>query len=368
MPKPDVSPEEKAAIHNVTSGLYNQESVRQAVDTAITAVCGSLNIPAPGKNIGEKRRKKETPREDSEKVEGSTSAGIAQHQEDEDGISDFEGFESDLDVPGSTTKTDDGKPMAGEETEISQYDHLIAGVTDSEGEEDEERSEIDFSSDKFKRFKGKEEVNLDDISVSGSDDILSGEEADINTPVRSSASESPEPPPSRKALKDDKRIKTETKISRSKVNTPITSSTFLPSLMGGYISGSESASDVDVAPAKKRLGQKQRQAIWEKKFGRQAKHLQNQPKSKTRDSGWDMRKGAVDGADKGATPWKQGMGNPLARRGNGDAGGQRGTSSNAEPVRAKDNAGKLHPSWEARKKAKDSEKQVAFTGSKVVFD
>ncbi|KAF2423385.1 Bud-site selection protein [Tothia fuscella] len=157
-------------------------------------------------------------------------------------------------------------------------------------------------------------------------------------------------------------------------------STFLPSLAdGGYWSGSESApSDIEdhIAPRKNRRGQRARQAIWEKKHGKLAKHVVNgtpaaKPKANSRDDGWDAKRGATAQGDGPA--WKKGRGERW--KGDGGFGG-----SNAVPVKvvgrdgvrkrglAKDDEGPLHPSWEAKKIAKSRDGIVAFTGKKITFD
>lgn len=151
--------------------------------------------------------------------------------------------------------------------------------------------------------------------------------------------------------------------------------TFLPSLMGGYFSGSESASDVDVAPRKKRLGQRQRQAIAERKHGEKANHVRSHAsqQKKGRDSGWDMRRGAVDGEDqaRGKQPWKKGVSNPLGGGGKNrrEAPGKRGGQQErpSQKPKSRDDLGVLHPSWEARKKAKETQQAAAFQGTKITF-
>ncbi|KAH7019324.1 Bud-site selection protein [Ilyonectria destructans] len=323
--KPDLSEEERVALHNVTSGLYNRDQVRQAVDRAIAAVCEILNVPVPqkGKRVRKGKQEKE---EDQipkvEEVEKVDEDDVMESVEEADDESEFQGFS---DEPGPEL---DSEEEAAEEDEFSKYDHLLGSSSD----EDE-----DFDDERFERFKGKEKVNLDDISLSGSGADSDSEDEE--------SSGSPSPPPAKK------------KKERSTVPARPTGSTFLPSLMGGYISGSESASDVDVAPAKKRRGQRQRQAIWEKKFGEKAKHLQNPVKPQGgRDSGWDMKRGAVEGG-----PWKKGIRNPLMRQG-------ASTEEAPKPPPKKDDEGVLHPSWEAMKKAKDAQKTASFAGSKITFD
>lgn len=324
--KPDLSEEERVALHNVTSGLYNRDQVRQAVDRAIAAVCEILNVPVPQKGKRVRKGKQEKEEDQIPKVEKveADEDDVMESVEEVDDESEFQGFS---DEPGPEL---DSEEEAAEEDEFSKYDHLLGSSSDEDEDED-------FDDERFERFKGKEKVNLDDISLSGSGADSDSEDEE--------SSASPSPPPAKK------------KKEKSAVPARPTGSTFLPSLMGGYISGSESASDVDVAPAKKRRGQRQRQAIWEKKFGEKAKHLQNPVKSQGgRDSGWDMKRGAVEGG-----PWKKGIRNPLMRKG-------ASTQEAPKPPPKKDDEGVLHPSWEAMKKAKDAQKTASFAGSKITFD
>ncbi|KAM0439994.1 hypothetical protein ACHAPT_001094 [Fusarium lateritium] len=357
VPKPELSPDEQAALHNVTSGLYNREPVKQAVDRAVTAVCQALNVPLPEKAKRSRKSKREekeeqpsdriekAPKVEEKPLEEDVLASVEEEEEgDYDEESEFEGF-SDVGAPAQEAGEVDSEDEDEEEKELSKYDHLLGGSSDEDEDED------DFDDERFAQFKGKEKVNLDDISVSGSDaepELDSDSDSEPEVRKQPSISLSPSPPPAKKKKKD------KTAPARPR------DSTFLPSLMGGYISGSESASDVDVAPAKKRRGQRQRQAIWEKKFGAKAKHLQ-QPAKGRRDSGWDMKRGAVDG-DEQRTPWKKGIRNPLTRQ---------AADSKPEvqrPPTKKDDEGPLHPSWAARKQAKASEKTATFAGSKITFD
>ena len=157
-------------------------------------------------------------------------------------------------------------------------------------------------------------------------------------------------------------------------------SAFLPSLtMGGYISGSESGSndDVDVAPARRnRRGQRARQQIWKKKYGNNANHLQKQKqdlKTGDRNKGWDPRRGAVEDESGGYLKRKRERG--WRKRGPTDANAIQVSNSRA---RFDDRAGPqqkekfdrpLHPSWEAKKRAKEQQKQTAsFQGTKITFD
>ncbi|KAF5000753.1 hypothetical protein FGRMN_1521 [Fusarium graminum] len=351
VPRPELTPEEQAALHNVTSGLYNRELVKQAITRAVTTFCQALDVPLPGKAKRVRKSKKDDKEEQpSDRIEQATKPGIKSAKEDvrasieKEEESDFEGF-SDHHDPVQEPEELGSEDESNEEKAVSKYDHLLGGSSDSEDNDD-------FDDERFERFKGKEKVNLDDISVSGSDAAPDSDSEDESDAQREySISASPSPPPAKK--------------KKAKASAPVRfgESTTLPTLMGGYVSGSESASDVDVAPAKKRRGQRARQAIWEKKFGNKAKHLQKPAWETGREAGWDAKRGAVDPGDGPRTPWKKGIRNPLA----GGANAVNKPAVNRPPPK-KDDDGPLHPSWAARKLAKDAEKTAAFAGSKITFD
>jgi hypothetical protein len=224
-------------------------------------------------------------------------------------------------------------------------------TTDEEGGDDQDLDPMELTSDEAEASGSEEEFNgfSDD---EGQQSSASDDEADSD--AESSASSVSRPPPGKKAKKAKGPLKP-------------TDSTFLPSLMGGYISGSESASDIDVAPERRnRRGQRARQAIWEKKFGEKAKHLQ--APAKGRDAGWDLKRGAVDANSK---PWKRGIRNPLdkAKASSGANETELGPPKKEAAPRKRDDSGALHPSWEARRLAKAKEQMSApFQGKKITFD
>lgn len=308
------------------------------------------------------RKNKDAPKEEQE-AEDHKDKKVKKEVDikvDSDDESEFQGFESDVHEPGPVVGEVGSEDEAKEEAAFSKYDDLLGSSDDEdqEGVDDEDPDEAFFRKLRSQR-KMKETVNLDDIS-SGAD---SGAES---LEEESSGSASPEPERASSKEKKEKPAAKEVKPARS-----IRDTTFLPSLMGGYISGSESASDVDVAPPKKRLGQRQRQAIAEKKYGERAKHVVNgtsRINGNGRDGGWDAKRGAVDSTDKrGGKPWKKGGREPLGRQGVPDAYEQPEAPKPPKPV-SRDDTGPLHPSWEARKKAKEAQKVVEFSGSKVTFD
>ena len=155
------------------------------------------------------------------------------------------------------------------------------------------------------------------------------------------------------------------KIKGRRKTKPTKDTTFLPSLMAGYWSGSESAEDVDVAPKKRknRMGQKARRALWEKKYGQNAKHIRKKKeKNKSnRDQGWDLRRGATDETgDSGRKAKGRKLDSKSKPQGSGDA---------SKPTKAPASEDKpLHPSWEAARKAKEKSTQATFQGKKITFD
>jgi hypothetical protein len=163
---------------------------------------------------------------------------------------------------------------------------------------------------------------------------------------------------------------------------------FLPTLTeGGYISGSDSASDSEIeefskqiAPRKNRRGQKERQAIAERKYGWNANHLKKGSgkevknggveksggKPEDRNAGWDIKRGAVGEEDKKGfgKKWSSRDEKPEFKR--DDKAGE----PKVAEKKKRDDTGPLHPSWVAKKAARSKEKQVMgkYEGKKVVFD
>ncbi|EZF30604.1 hypothetical protein H101_05765 [Trichophyton interdigitale H6] len=224
-----------------------------------------------------------------------------------------------------------------EEVDMSRFDGLVASRS-------EDGNESENGDDNKTRPASSRYNPMDDMSLSSSD---TSDESDVVM----------------------------TKSSKSKQKTT-TATTFLPTLMGGYWSGSESEPEQDytstIPERKNRMGQQARRKLWEKKYGNNARHLQKQAKEqaqgKNRDSGWDLRRGATTQED---TRGRYGR--------NKIRGGQRkeATGSNTAQVQAvppspkpapSNNDKPLHPSWQAAIKRKESKTQTSFQGKKVVFD
>lgn len=383
VPKPNISDEERALLHNVTSGLYNQTKVREAIDKAIADFCRALQVPTPDKkgklDKGEKKTYTSGPKNPGEQlanptkepqfksekkikfhntanVEGSASEARQGEEEEWNGISDGE--------------------ENGEEEDEGPEERALARFNDRLGASDSEESsgddEYDTANEELDPMEITDESSSDpsDGDLSAEDDT-SDEEDGISGTDGSQDSEDDEDDSDASAVSPPPKMCKESKKSAA---TKVTDTKFLPSLMGGYVSGSDSeASDIDVAPTarKNRRGQRARQAIWEKKFKENAKHLEKQASG--RDAGWDLKRGAVDGSSR--TPWKQGIKTPFEKKSSAanNEGGEHQAPAEARPKpqrkpTKKDDEGPLHPSWEARKKAKEAQQTAAFQGKRVVFD
>jgi len=149
--------------------------------------------------------------------------------------------------------------------------------------------------------------------------------------------------------------------STKKKPLPITKSIFLPSLMGGYISGSESDSDpfhpnkrstAQRKQRKNRMGQQARRALAEKKYKENARHVKLGLGSGKREDKVDLRRGRRGEGGYGRGEVKVVM----------DEGRKRVVE------RKKDTEGPLHPSWEAARKAKELKARAEFQGKKIKFD
>ncbi|KAI0477358.1 Bud-site selection protein [Xylariaceae sp. FL0804] len=416
VPRPELADDEMAAVHNVTSNLFNRKQARDVIEEAVMGTCIALRVPMPDKKGGGGKRKggsKGSPEnEDDDDGGNGKRAGAeekavdrraandgakrqkAKNMADEGDGSEDSVFEEpvllkrkpedmdgdeDLDEDGAGDESSESPGFEGfsdtddEERMFSRYDEFVAGSSD----EDEDGSD---SGEELGEENGLLESRSRAIRKQPPDDVSVSSEASDQSEESEDSEDEPVSPPPKKA---------KTKAAKAApINTG--SSAFLPALMGGYISGSESASDVDVAPARKnRRGQRARQAIWDKKYGEKAKHHEKQ-QTKGRDQGWDMKRGAVAADDdRGGKPWKQGVRNPFEKShvhperqrqmnhggGNGErdrdsrpGGGGGFEEKKPRPAPKRDDAGTLHPSWAAAKKAKEESQKVAFQGKKVVFD
>lgn len=366
--KPRLGEAERKALQNVMSGMFNTKPVKDTVAQIINGMYIVLGIPQPLPGQGKKSK------EPSKgilmvnyKDTDVSEDGVLPGKEDNNLELSWDGFESEVETTKGYSKPEDSdeeENASDDDVEIdeeilSKYDALLGGSSDEES----------FDEELYKSKRGPQSTTRQSLSLSPEPS-----DASVSNPSIQSPSQSPSPsPPPEKATK-------KAKVASSV--EPIKASTFLPSLMGGYWSGSESsASDIEEsnsAPLKKnRKGQMARRAIWEKKFKDNANHIVSGagPVSQGKDDGWDAKRGAKDGGPRR-------RGGRGGRGGSGDRGGRqsgfsRSTGENSTPVGdrkggkvsdKRDDTGPLHPSWQAAKRAKTEQKTATFTGKKVVFD
>lgn len=249
-----------------------------------------------------------------------------------------------------------------ESMDLSYFDARLASASDGSDSDDNDNFPIKPT------LTANEAANRtpDDISISSS-----AEEASSIYEYSEPESESesiqalPQPETSKKDISADKPKDT----------------TFLPSLMmGGYWSGSESEPNEDdqVAAAatgskpqrKNRMGQQARRALWEKKYGARAKHIQEEQQKKSRNnknSGWDAKRGATDDNDKPRWAANKRQFTGTSSR-NNDSSEKNARKHNAIAANKKKAYDGLHPSWEAARKAKQEKAQASFQGKKITFD
>ncbi|KAE8356466.1 BUD22-domain-containing protein [Aspergillus coremiiformis] len=309
---------------NVTARLYKSNPVKNVFPNVMTDIRKVLGLE---ELVGGKKEGKDVGRKDS--------AVKAKTEERAVSVSDSEPEDS-RQAAAMLVRSDEGGDEAmsdAESMDFAQFDSRLASGSEDEDEE---------------------------VGSAGDDASDGGVNRRAHSALSISRSPSPDSPPAKKQ---------KSKSSKAS-STPATSTTFLPSLtMGGYFSGSESeAEDLDAEQPrrKNRMGQQARRALWEKKFGTGANHLKQQQNQqrRSRDSGWDLRRGATDGFE-----------GPRGRRGpvRGMTGrpqhhGDRPQRGPPAHKRQPQDDKPLHPSWEAAKRAKEQKTTASFQGKKVTFD
>lgn len=318
---------------NVTARLFKTKPVQGAT----TGIMGGVRRVLGLEESEGKKNQSAAPRDGGGAKKSSTGLG------QEDRVSKQEDTEEEWEGIVTSDDNDDDD----DSLDYSQFDSRLAPGSDSESDPNEPDPERPSSVESSEDEVEVEEEEDDDNEEGGEEDA---EEEDATSPQSQSLSPPPKKPKS------------------NPPPAPTTKTTFLPSLsMGGYFSGSESEpSDTEeVAPQRKnRMGQQARRALWEKKYGARANHVQKEKRQEksNRDSGWDLRRGAT-GPD-GRGPGKRGRGQRMD-----GGGGHREKGREWKPAKKQeDNNKPIHPSWEAARKAKEQKETAAYQGKKVVFD
>ena len=338
-----------AAHSNVTARLYNSNPVKEAMQEVLNNIYGVLGLK--GQELHPEKRLRAKDFNDENNVDSSGCAATADRSTDStahrfsvtpesstwNGFSDVESSHGDrLD---SGVDNDDG---------YEQYISRLASTSSEAESGNDDFAELSTARPKMSRYSPV----VDTLSTSQS---------------RSSSD-----------ISYSDTIPEHVKSLKPAPSTNIKATTFLPTLMGGYYSGSESGYERDdrddddndptqMQPRRNRMGQQARRQLWEKKFGQKANHI----KTQSRDQGWDARKGARGDEYRG----KRGRGRGNVRsRSTRNASDQHTSGANSDPIKVRASntpkvaEGPLHPSWEAAKKAKEQKMTAAFEGKKIVFD
>ncbi|CAD6502525.1 BgTH12-05117 [Blumeria graminis f. sp. triticale] len=347
------------AMNNVVSGILNMKTIKETTERIVKDMYHTLGIPISTQRLkSESDTKHSVNRQDSSvdiipKLHLPAKKEIIKQNDikspDEGAIESSEEIER-INFLGSLDIQEDASL---DEDNWSQYDEKLGT---SSSETDSEKGEYSKRRAPLLSSPPKLDAESEDINQSRPHDSLS-----------------------RKAFAQAKPRLESKAYYETTPKIPIKPglSTFLPTLMGGYWSGSEeSASDIeDLAPISKknRRGQRERRAIAEKKYGQKAKHIvsgqASNSKSKERDEGWDLRRGATINtglAGRGQYP-RRAFSRPKPQQQIDKTTIKIGRDG-ANQVRHRDDVGILHPSWQAAKKAKEKKQTAVFHGKKVTFD
>jgi hypothetical protein len=326
-------PQQDRVKNNVTARLYNSNPVKEVMADILKAVQTSLGQGVIGE-YGNPRAQK--PQKDGN-VQASSSGYLASN-------SSPTGEDMDA-VTGSAVGGKERLPF-----------HQVTGVSSSEGDQ------IGISKYENRIVDAKDKENSFDYSSMEGDGkvVVQGRVEAILDP-KTDLSLSPPP-------LESSSTPSSLKSQKHKKSLTAPKSTFLPSLMGGYWSGSESAEDESegLQPRKNRMGQRARRQLWEKKFGMKANHL----RGTVRDKDWDSKKGAKMADNRGGPrSTRSGLRSIDVEMKYSRLGKAGETESLGKPRSAVSiSEGPLHPSWEAAKKAKKQAMQATFQGKKIVFD
>ncbi|KAI5778089.1 Bud-site selection protein [Geopyxis carbonaria] len=367
--------EESVAERNVVSRMLGAPAVKEALAAVVAEVKNIVGMaPKP-----EPASKPIQPSPEAASPSNSSPEATEAVDEEEE----FKGFSSS---PEDATDADDESADDDEDNDEDPWDLLDA--PDALKDFDARLASSDAGSDSDSSDSGDKGVSPsetlssqdpDSAAVLRTDDEWSGSDDDGAFLSSDAETETAAPPP--KAAKSTKSTKA------AKAAAPAATSHFLPTLLSGYISGSASSDDdspksakgkakakaaakkgpPEKAVRKNRMGQQARRALWEKKFGAGAKHVQRAgveegwraaQTGETKESKDDKKSGGKGGRDTGKGG-KDGK--------DGKSGGDKGKDAKAE--------GPLHPSWEAARRAKEKQAKVAAVmsgsagaGKKITFD
>lgn len=402
--------EESSESLNVQARLFKTEPVLKAMSEALSGMTDVLGVQK-GKTEARKRLRAKDFSNGTEPLASvahlPNGEGAQSPRHDEDEEQEWEGFSSPAHSQNSLRfEAEDDSFSSVDGDNYEQYAARLATSSTSESGSDRS-TPVQLGRTSPPRLRRSSESIESDDSFSN--------------------------PPSQIRIADTEKKKSKLNgLSSSTTTTKTTKTTFLPSLLtSGYYSGDSDASSLDhdlddrandrkdhsrQPQRKNRMGQQARRALWEKKFKDRANHLHNNGgvpgdssgitsrggktknttdtinNKKTRDQGWDAKRGAR------SDPHDRGKGRAQRREGGRREQGVTGANGENVGVRRKGSGGgaaqkakehkksgeqskasssevtPLHPSWEAAKRAKEARLRVQQSngkppmGRKVVFE
>ncbi|KAK6361509.1 hypothetical protein TWF730_005232 [Orbilia blumenaviensis] len=349
------------AMANVCARMLNANPVKESMKEIIGNLGRILGVDEAAEDSAKPRKEKEV--EIPEKkpkavVHGTDNKSKSNDSliEEEDGEDDSEADSQD-DSEDAVTHPSMLKSLAakylrsGGDISSDESDDLDGRIaSSSEGEDDEEEDDISDSADDRPRGRSMSITPIPEDQLREIE-ALEDEEFDIDLSDEGEEEEE-EAPPRKKSEKQ--KSKKQTAPLAPPPTEPIKSSSFLPTLMAGYISGSDSdaASDTSAQnksrkkkkgpPEKKarknRMGQQARRALAEKKYGTGANHVKKAKEEK---------EAKVKAKEERQRAWEE------------------------KQTKA------VHVSWELKKKQKDEKDKIVkdlmagkggAVGKKIVFD
>lgn len=326
-------------LNNYISGLWNSKSIKPIlleIEWSFKLIRGG--ITKADRDLRDKHLKSKT-----------NENGRIQDDEADDGSSDDSNNES----------SDESDDDSGDEIESHQQGSEI------EVSNNKENSEVDFE-EVYEKYAAYDNL-VGDSDEEEEEKVVLDSEVDYNQVTDEEPSELDDEEDSFFEEDSSKETKDKSKIKKEKLEHK------LPDLIGGYYSGgSDEEDDVDndkvvkeITQARKnRRGQRARQKIWEKKYGKEAKHIkeerqkiasereQRQREFEERERKRQLKaKLAIQNAPSGANT------QPLGARLTGSTDK---TASDGKEI--------IHPSWQAKKLAEEKQKNVKFAGKKIKFD
>jgi len=299
-------------LNNYISNLWNSKALKpvlQEIEWAFTLIRG--NITKKEREI----RDKQLGKEKKPKLEAGSDDEDSE-SENESGDSNNESEHSDVDIEEAYDK-------------FAIYDKLVGDSDNEEEEKFEPDANVDYT-----------QVTDEEPSDEESGDSFFEDDED----------------------QDEDEKESEKKSTKEKYK--------LPELASGYFSGGSDDEDDDIdndkvvkeitQARKNRRGQRARQKIWAKKYGKEAKHIQKERQKvaserQQRQLEYEERERkrqekarlAMENAPSGSNT------QPLGER------------KVSKPTTDKET---VHPSWQAKKLAEERQKNVKFEGKKIKFD